>query len=308
MQSFNAEFAKEEQQMYTDIPSTPIPETRISKLMEQYEVLLLDAYGVLVTHCGTIPGAVELIRKFNEAKKPYYVITNDASRSPETSSQRYERMGLSIQPERIITSGLLLKRYFEEKSLQGSKCVVLGTEDSAEYVRAAGGKVVNILDQPDPEAEILVVCDEHGYPLLETLDATLTFLYHRLDGGNKVHLLLPNPDIIYPAGEVRYGFTAGALAGMLEIALRFRYPQMANELKFVPMGKPYGPIFEEAYRRSETKDMVMVGDQLRTDIKGAIDFGIASALVATGLTPMEDAVKNREIRPTYLLKNLELDQ
>ena len=75
-------------------PSTPIPEIRISQLMERYEVLLLDAYGVLVTHSGTIPGAVELIQELNSREKPYYILTNDASRSPETSAHRYGRMGL----------------------------------------------------------------------------------------------------------------------------------------------------------------------------------------------------------------------
>ena len=291
------------------IPS-PIPETNILKLIEDYEVLLLDAYGVLVTHIGTIPGAVEAVQKLNNTKKSYFILTNDASRSPETSSQRYERMGLHIDPEKIITSGFLLKRYFKENKLEGAKCIVLGTEDSADYVRNAGGEVVSLLDHSEPDADILIVCDEHGYPLLETMDGALTFLYHRLDRGKKVRLLLPNPDLIYPVGEIRYGFTSGALAGMLEAAIRFRYPDLGEEMKFEPMGKPYSPIFDEAYLRSSTKDMIMLGDQLKTDIKGALDFGIAAALVTTGLTSKKvitkEILKNRGIRPTYLLKDLAL--
>ena len=107
-------------------PPTPIPEIHISQLIDRYEVLLLDAYGVLVTQSGIIPGAVELIQQLNEREKPYYIITNDASRSPETSAQRYGRMGLSIEADRIITSGLLLKSYFHKNDLEGSKCVVWG--------------------------------------------------------------------------------------------------------------------------------------------------------------------------------------
>ena len=181
----------------------------------------------------------------------------------------------------------------------------LGPEDSKAYVREAGGEVVSLLDQAAPEASVLVVCDEHGYPLLDSLDATLTFLFHRLDKGEEVHLLLPNPDLIYPVGEVRYGITAGALAVMLEKALEFRYPGR-TDLSFVPMGKPYSPIFDEAYQRSKTKDMVMVGDQLKTDIKGAINYGIANALVTTGLTTHQAAVEVKDLRPTYILRDVNL--
>ena len=70
------------------------------------------------------------------------------------------------------------------------------------------------------------------------------------------------------------------------------------------LGKPYNPIFEEAFHRVKHKKMVMIGDQLETDIKGAVHFGIDSVLIGTGITNLSNLSFHDGIRPTYLLDNL----
>ena len=82
-----------------------VPITTSEMLIKQYEVLLFDAYGVLVNSSGALPGARELIRHLNHTGKPYYILTNDASRLPATASKRFEKNGLDIPPGHIITSG-----------------------------------------------------------------------------------------------------------------------------------------------------------------------------------------------------------
>jgi len=67
-----------------------LPEIAIETLIDRYEVLLLDAYGVLVHSSGTLAGAAELITKLNRAAKPYYILTNDASRLPATAAARFQ--------------------------------------------------------------------------------------------------------------------------------------------------------------------------------------------------------------------------
>lgn len=85
-----------------------IPKITASALMERYEILLLDAYGVLVSDEGALPGAAELIAALNRRGQGYYMLTNSASRLPETAAQRYQGFGLDLAPSRIITSGALL--------------------------------------------------------------------------------------------------------------------------------------------------------------------------------------------------------
>ncbi len=263
-----------------------VPWIGMGELLERHQGLLLDAYGVLITHDGPLDGSAELVAHLNAAGKTYYIVTNDGSRSPATSAARYRRMGLEIPAERVVTSGMILAPWFERNGLRGARCVVLGPEDSLDYVSEAGGEVVPLHD--DVDAEVVVICDEGGYSLQEAADRVVTLLYRRLDRGKPVSLVLANPDLIYPAGPERYGITGGAVAGLIEAALRFRYPER-EDLRFARLGKPFSPMFEEARRRAGTGDLAMVGDQLPTDIRGARDFGIAAVLALTGLTRLAGA-------------------
>lgn len=277
------------------------PTIGIDRLLASYEAILLDAYGVLITHDGPMPGARSLVDRLNREEKPYLILTNDASRSPEASAERYRDMGLEIAGDRVLTSGLLILPHLREHDLEGARCVVMGTGDSVAYVSRGDVRVVDL--DAATEAEVLVVCDERGYPLRESLDHVLSLLYRRLDRGDPVHLVLANPDLVYPAAPGRYGFTAGIVAYMLEEALGLRYG--AEAPRFEPLGKPHPPMFEAAARCAGTRDLVMVGDQLGTDIRGANAFGIDSVLVPTGVTRLDRLGSDPACRPTYILESLE---
>lgn len=275
-------------------------EISIGELLERYEAILLDSYGVLLHQGGPLPGALALIGTMNAVDKPYFILTNDASRSPENASRRYHSLGLAIPPGRIITAGSLIAPYFATNALKGTRCVVLGPEDSLAYVRDAGGEIIPAEENADPD--VVAVCDEVGFPFLETVNAVLTAIIRRLDANRPLHLLVANPDVIFPRGESAYGLTAGAIAMVLEAALDLRYPAGGHP-SFVPLGKPHRHIFEEAARRSGTRSMVMIGDQLSVDIKGARDFGVDSALVPTGLTHVGQGGLG-DISPTYVLPTI----
>ena len=73
--------------------------TTIEALIENYEVILFDAYGVLVNSEGALPGAADLTRHLHNIGKPYYIISNDASRLPKTAASRYSGFGLTISEE-----------------------------------------------------------------------------------------------------------------------------------------------------------------------------------------------------------------
>ncbi len=274
-----------------------IPQIAVEELIERYSVLLLDSYGVLVHSSRPVPGAVELIAALNQLGKRYFVLTNDASTLPENRARRFKRAGLDIEADRIISSGILLAGYFEERGLIGAPCIVLGPADGLRYVQIAGGRVVS----PSQDFEALIVADQSGFPFLETLDRALSALIRKIDRSESVHLLLPNPDIIFPS-EAGFGFASGSVVLMFEAALALRYPTN-DGLRFERLGKPHTAIFDEAFRRSGTMDMVMIGDQLETDIKGANAFGIDSALVDTGVVGEATPIPP-DARPTYRLRSL----
>ena len=262
-------------------PPPTVPRIEPAELHARYDVVLLDSYGVLVDERGALPGAARFLTALQNSGTRWMVISNDASRLPSSSVERYQARGLPISGEHLLTSGDLIAPHFEAQNLAGRRCVVLGPADSQALVREAGGVVVDPLS---PELEVLVVCDDEGYPFRETIEALVGHLYARFAAGHEVSLVLPTPDLIYPRGPGRFGMTAGSVAMLIEGALRLRFPEAPP--RFTGLGKPHTPIFERALARlgaTKSDRVVMVGDQLATDIAGANAMGLDSVLIATGV-------------------------
>ena len=282
-----------------------IPCGDLDALLERYELILLDAFGVLLSTDGVLPGAVGLIDRLNRSGQAYAVVTNDASKHASTSAARYRARGLAIDDARVITSGSLIPRYFQTLGLtaQRPRCLVMGPEDSRRHVIEAGG----VLIDPDEHGTLdaLIVCDDAGYPLLETIDAAISMIFRGIDRGEPPHLIVPNPDLIYPKGGGRFGITAGSVALMIEAAIQLRYPEGGFE--FARLGKPFPSIYEAAFERGGSRDAVLFGDQLQTDIRGANRVGIDSVLMlGTGVTPLDldVAIADVETAPTYRMSSL----
>ena len=273
-----------------------IPNTNIIYLIENYEALLYDAYGVLLNEFGVLPGAINLIDKLNNTNKPYFILTNDASRSVPTSSNFYKSFGLEIPEEKIITAGSLIYPYFQENNLKGSKCRVIGTDDCCLYVADAGGIV------SDDDFDVLIIGaspDNYNFSSIEDL---VNNLFSMLDVKEKVSVVLLNPDLLYPKSTDYYGIGAGSILLWLESFVEVRYPGQ-SKLQITRLGKPFKEIYQEAFRRTKTMNMVMVGDQLQTDIIGANNFGIDSVLVHSGLTK-NDTLAGQDIYPSYTLSSI----
>lgn len=277
-----------------------IPQVTLGELIERFDAILFDSDGVLTRWPSAVPGAPEAVARLNQLRKPCFVLTNDASALPETRAARYAALGLDIDAGRIITSGMLLAGYFAESRLAGARCIVLGTEDSAEYVRLAGGRIAPF----ESDFDALVIGDQQGYPFLDAADAVLSNLFRKIDRGETPHLVLPNPDLIYPLGD-GYGFASGAVAQMFEAALALRYPDRP-QLRFTRLGKPHPAMFEEAIRRCGTRNVVMVGDTPASDIRGANRVGITSVLVDTGVSTSDLSNLAPEETPSYRMQSLSL--
>lgn len=282
-------------------------EAKFTDLLARHRAVLLDAYGVLVDSKGALPGAVEAIAELERTGREWIVVTNDASRSTAKIAERLQSLGVRVTAERVLSSGALVAPWLRQNDLAGARCVVLGSQDSVEYARSAGGEVLGPEVFCDGrgvgvgEIDVVVFADDSGFAFKETMNAVLSMVISAVERGAAPRLVLANPDLIYPAGDGRYGFTAGTMALMVERALGARFDHGAPS--FVRLGKPSGVIFAEALKRLGFSDAVMVGDQVQTDIVGAHAAGVASALVLTGVTT-RDAVASSVVKPTYLLEGL----
>jgi HAD superfamily hydrolase (TIGR01450 family) len=286
--------------------AAPSPEpVTIAELLDRYDGVLLDAYGVLVDARGLLPGAAALLAELARRGAPFAIVTNDASRSPATYAARFARHGLVVAPERIVTSGSLLPGYFRDRGLIGARTCVLGTDDSFAYVRDGGGVPVAL--EPGMAIDAVAVCDDSGTPFVDGIELAFSAVARAVDAGRRPALVLPNPDLIYPKGDAEYGFTAGAMALLIEAGLGRRFP--GHGLVFDRLGKPGPQLFAEARRRVGGR-VVMIGDQLETDIAGACAAGIDAALLAgvsrwPPVRPAESTSVASGVAPRYLLATIE---
>lgn len=277
--------------------------TTLSELMDSHGLFLIDAYGVLVTSQGALPGAREFIASLQNRGIPFFVLTNDASRLPETAASYYVQSGLNIPVERVLTAGLMIEEAFRRHSLENPRCVVLGTPDTHEYVKRAGGSCLSPMD--DIEYDALIVGDDSGFETLPVLNAVLSSLHRMIKRGKIPLLFLPNPDFLYPRGPSRFGFTSGSLAHLLRMGLRQLHPDLA--LEFEVLGKPSPLLYEIALERSGQRPdaAAMLGDQLHTDIQGANRAGVTSVLLGSGITqiPLPGGLPPDHI-PQFILPGL----
>jgi len=123
-----------------------------------------------------------------------------------------------------------------------------------------------------------------------------------VEAGRTPALVVPNPDLVYPKGAGELGLTAGAMAALIELALDRRLP--GRHLRFDRLGKPEPHLFTAAAKRLGGARLVMVGDQLETDIAGANGCGIDSALITTGVSIDDLASLPEKLQPTWWIKSL----
>jgi HAD superfamily hydrolase (TIGR01450 family) len=274
------------------------------ELLDRYDGVLLDVYGVLLDGSGALPGAHELIGELDQRKIPYAIVTNDASRSIDTYVQRFARFGLAIAGDRLVTSGSLLPGYFAAKSLAGARVCVLGTDDSAGFVRAGGGKIVAL--EEGLELDALAVCDDAGFEFLPGVEWAFSAVVRAIEAGRRPALVLPNPDLVYPKRAGELGFTAGAIALVIEAALARRFPH--ERFAFDRLGKPEPHLFAQASKLLGIPPdrLVMIGDQLETDVAGARAAGCDAALLAGVSRWRAEHTSDvaNAVAPTWLLDKL----
>jgi len=276
----------------------PAP-TTIAALLDHYDGVLLDAFGVLIDGSGALPGAVALIAELELSATPYAIVSNDASRSRATFARKFAAWGLPVPADRFVTSGTLLPGYFRDRGLAGARTCVLGTEDSCAFVREGGGVPIALAE--GMELDAVAVCDDGGTPFLEGIEIALSAIVRAVLAGRRPALVVPNPDLVYPKGDGELGFTAGAMAGLIEVALARRLP--SSLLVFDRLGKPAPDLFVAAARQLGVAvgRLAMIGDQLETDVAGAHAAGMDSALLA-GISRWDQV---SAVAPTYLLDTIE---
>ncbi|WP_338722498.1 TIGR01459 family HAD-type hydrolase [Devosia sp. XK-2] len=249
--------------------TAPLPTiSGLSDLSGRYDAVLSDVWGVVHNGVSAFPEAVEALRTFRQGGGRVVLITN-APRPSAPIIAMLDRLGVPRDAyDAIVSSGDATRAMIEKYRGKPIHHVGPPTEDDALYegldVRRTGAE----------EAEVVVVTD------LDTDDDTPEMYRDRarLWLSRKLPMICANPDRVVEHGD-KIIYCGGALGDL--------YSAMGGMVHMA--GKPYPPIYEQAFALAEEaaghsldKSRVLaIGDSVRTDAAGAAQFGV-DLLFVTG--------------------------
>ena len=226
--------------------------------------IIFDLEGVFFAGDAVLPGALDVMKIIKEKKIPHRFITNISKQNVSEIFDHMSSIGLSPEKENIIGlldyAGLFLKRIFNDLKT----VFVIGSEELRFAVSNAGFEDLT-LENPDNVDIVLIGLDE------ELTYFSLSKASHLVAHG--AQFVAMNSDVRRPSGAgTEFLLGGGAIAEVIRVS---------SGKDPVVIGKPSPYLFEEAIIQMNfsSDKIIMVGDNLRTDILGASNLGMKTVWV-----------------------------
>jgi 4-nitrophenyl phosphatase len=255
--------------------------------------ILIDIDGTLMRGSQLIDGAAEFL-EFLETKKIPYLIVSNNTKSPGRYVDLFKDKGISVGEEHILTCTSTTRQYLDDHK-EIKTAYVIGKPDLIEAVEDAGVRILKDAGGVDigEVADAVIVGGDFNLTYTKLKDGVLHLQSGSILIGSNGDMLIPTEEGLVPE------------AGMTLAAL-----EAGSGIKPIILGKPMEYFFEIAVgrlKKSKTMDLdqvVMLGDRLDTDIKGALDYGIKSILVETGVDNQRSMDK-KGIYPDLVVEDLD---
>ena len=243
---------------------------RLSDLVDGVEVILSDIWGVVHNGLESFPEACEALHTYRQRGGTVILITN-APRPADSVQRQLRKLGVADEAyDAIVSSGDLTRNFVADHP--GKKMFWLGPERDSSIYRGLDA-VMAPLEQAD-----YIVCTGLFDDETESAEDYRAMMLQARE--HKLPLVCANPDIVVERGD-RLIYCAGAIAEL--------YRELGGEVVFY--GKPHRPIYERAMalaaeRRGQPTSLdhvLAIGDSVRTDLTGALGFGIDCLFLTRGI-------------------------
>ncbi|HET7035018.1 MAG TPA: HAD-IIA family hydrolase [Thermomicrobiaceae bacterium] len=244
---------------------------------------VIDMDGVLYRGQTALPHVQQFLTTLDTHDLPYILATNNSMQTPRQYVEKLARMGVSVRPERILTSALATAVWLKPRFPRGTPAYVVGMPALEEAIYGDGYFV-----PATAEARVVV----SGLDLTLTYDK-LKIADLALRGG--AAYVATNADRTLPTEE---GLLPGS--GSIVAALT-----AASDVEPTVIGKPSTGMLEASLTELglPASAAAMLGDRLDTDILGGNRAGMLTVMVLTGVNTLADLVAS-EIVPDVVVPDL----
>jgi HAD superfamily hydrolase (TIGR01459 family) len=252
------------------LSAPPVILSGLGEIADGYGALFCDVWGVVHDGRSARAQAIEALIRFRLKRGPVVLLSN-APRPAEDVQKQFARLGV---PEEcydvILTSGVLAREHLALRAANdGLKVFHIGPERDRGIF---AGLPVACAEAGEAET---VLCTGLFDDDTETPDAYRGILADLQRRG--LMFLCANPDIVVKRGD-QLVYCAGALARL--------YEELGGACVY--FGKPHPPIYEAALRHvrklaGRSPRVLVVGDGLETDVRGANAAGLDAVFIADGI-------------------------
>ena len=252
--------------------------------------LIIDMDGVLWHGNKPLAGLKNFFKLLRKQQLPFILATNNASLTQDQYLAKLKNMGITVSLNEILTSSMATAHYLSEQTNPKSTNIfIIGEEGLRRPFSELGFKLIDNFENEPKKPVDFVICGLDRKLTWEKLaDASL-----HLHCGAK--FIASNADTSLPTEQgpvVGNGAILAALTATTGIS-----PKV--------IGKPEAFMYQHAIKilGVEAEKTIAIGDRLDTDILGAVNTGIRSIMVLSGISSKED-LKSVDYQPTWIMPDL----
>ena len=231
----------------------------LSRIHEKYDTFFIDLWGVVHNGIQVYPRAIEVLEKLNELNKRFVLMSN----APRPS-KNVEKFLLKINMKKDLIKNIFTSGEAALQSLQNNTY--------GKYFYHLGPQRDNSLfeglekNKKELHKADFILCT--GF--LDNYEDTLEYYKSFLKKYSHLKMVCTNPDLVVHRG-LKKEYCAGTLAEI--------FKELGGEVIY--FGKPYAEIYSFCIKKNET--ILVIGDNIRTDIKGANNMKLDSLLITAGI-------------------------
>jgi HAD superfamily hydrolase (TIGR01459 family) len=269
--------------------NNPVFLSGLSKIYPKFDIFFVDLWGVIHNGIECYSDALKVLKNLKKTKK--IILISNAPR-PSSSVQKFlNQVNFNKNFYHfLITSGDLARYYFKNFTKNENFYHLGPDRDNSLFFNLS-------LKKTSLKNANFVICTgvNNNNDNLNKYFSILKKIKKR-----NLKIICVNPDLIVHRGD-RAEYCAGSIAKL--------YEKMGGSVEY--FGKPYRNIYEYVFKILKKKrkkkihksKVLVIGDNLNTDISGANNFNVKNLFIAGGIHKPEWSKRNISLANFVIEKN-----